>query len=140
MSTLWFWIRKRNLIAMKTRILKQATFRGIIPFVIMSALALIMTYQKIDPSQTKGTFLAGIIISIVAAASVIYDIEKWSLLKQSAIHFIVMILTIFPCLLISGWYELSSFADYLKVFGIFLLCGCVFWTIGYFVFGKLLNR
>ena len=126
--------------AMKTRILKQATFRGIIPFVIMSTLALIMTYQKIDPSQTKGTFLAGIIISIVAAASVIYDIEKWSLLKQSAIHFIVMILTIFPCLLISGWYELSSFADYLKVFGIFLLCGCVFWTIGYFVFGKLLNK
>ena len=125
---------------MKTRILKQATFRGIIPFVIMSALALIMTYQKIDPSQTKGTFLTGVIISIVAAASVIYDIEKWSLLKQSAIHFIVMILTIFPCLLISGWYELSSFTDYLKVFGIFLLCGCVFWTIGYLVFGKLLNR
>ena len=125
---------------MKTRILKQATFRGIIPFVIMSTLALIMTYQKIDPSQAKGTFLAGIIISIVAAASVIYDIEKWSLLKQSAVHFIVMIFTIFPCLLISGWYELNSFADYLKVFGIFLLCGCVFWTIGYFVFGKLLNR
>jgi hypothetical protein len=56
---------------MKTRILKQATFRGIIPFVIMSALALIMTYQKIDPLQVRGTFLAGIIISIVAAASVI---------------------------------------------------------------------
>ena len=125
---------------MKTRILKQATFRGIIPFVIMSALALIMTYQKIDTSQTKGTFLTGVIVSIVAAASVIYDIEKWTLLKQTAIHIIVMILTIFPSLLISGWYELSSFADYLKVFGIFLLCGCVFWTIGYFVFGKLLNR
>ena len=140
---------------MKTRILKQATFRGIIPFVIMSTLTLIMTYQKIDPSQLlgrlrreekiapsqiKGTFLTGVIVSIVAAASVIYDIEKWSLLKQSAMHFIVMILTIFPCLLISGWYELSSFADYLKVFGIFLLCGCIFWTIGYFVFGKLLNR
>ena len=126
--------------AMKTRILKQATFRGIIPFVIMSALALMMEYQKIDQSQTKGTFLTGVIISIVAAASVIYDIKKWSLLKQSAIHFVIMILTIFPCLLISGWYELSSFADYLKVFGIFLLCGCVFWTIGYFVFGKLLNK
>ena len=53
---------------MKTRILKQATFRGIIPFVIMSALALIMTYQKIDPLQVRGTFLTGIIISIVAAA------------------------------------------------------------------------
>ena len=126
--------------AMKTRILKQATFRGIIPFVIMSALALMMEYQKIDQSQIKGTFLTGVIISIVAAASVIYDIKKWSLFKQSAIHFVIMILTIFPCLLISGWYELSSFADYLKVFGIFLLCGCVFWTIGYFVFGKLLNK
>ena len=87
---------------MKTRILKQAAFRGVIPFAIMSALTLIMTYQKIDPSQTKGTFLTGVIISIIAAASVIYDIEKWSLLKQSAVHFIVMILTIFPCLLISG--------------------------------------
>lgn len=68
----------------------------------MSALTLIMTYQKIDPSQTKGTFLTGVIISIIAAASVIYDIEKWSLLKQSAVHFIVMILTIFS-LSIDKW-------------------------------------
>lgn len=120
--------------------LKNAIIRGIIPFSIMSVISIIMNMQKMDPFQVKSTFLVGVIISIIAAASVIYDIEGWSLLKQTIVHSIVMLFTLMPCLIISGWFELNSFKDYLKFLGIYLLNGIVLWSIGYLVFGKLLSK
>ena len=99
-----------------------------------------MKYQGIDPFQVRGTFIVGIIIASVAAASVIYEIENWSLFKQSVIHFLIMLVTVLPCLYISGWYKLNNVLDYVKVFGIFLFVGIVFWTISYFIFGKTLTK
>lgn len=120
--------------------LKNAIIRGIIPFAIMSVISIIMNMQKMDPFQVKSTFLVGVIISIVASASVIYDIEGWSLLKQTIVHFIIMLFTVMPCLIISGWFKLNSIKDFLQFLGIYLLCGLVLWSIGYFVFGKLLSK
>ncbi|QPK93866.1 DUF3021 family protein [Actinomyces sp. zg-332] len=121
-------------------LIRKAILRGIIPLSIMTVLSIIMSYQKIDPFQVRGTFLVGIIGASVAATSVIYEIENWSLLKQSIVHFVIMTLTVFPCLLVSGWYKLNTSLDYLKVFGIFLLVGIVLWSIAYVVFGKLLAK
>ncbi|MDD7363391.1 MAG: DUF3021 family protein [Firmicutes bacterium] len=121
-------------------LVKKAILRGMIPFVIMAVISSVMKHQKMDPFQVKSTFLVGIIVSSVAAASVIYEIEHWSLLKQSGVHFIAMLCTVFPCLLVSGWFELHTFRDYLKVFGIFLSFGIALWAISYVVFGKLLGR
>ena len=70
--------------------IKKAIFRGMIPFVIMTSLAIFMRLQGTDIFQVKSTFLVGIIATSIASASVIYEIEKWSLFKQSIIHFIIM--------------------------------------------------
>lgn len=70
----------------------------------------------------------------------LYEVVGWSLLKQSIIHFIAMMVIVFPILLLSGWYPLNNAADYLKLIGIFLLFGLVFWSVGYLVFGKLLKK
>ncbi len=50
--------------------LKKAIVRGIIPFVIMTAISILMHMQKIDPFQIRSTFLVGVIISVVASATV----------------------------------------------------------------------
>lgn len=121
-------------------LIKIATLRGIIPLIIMTIISIIMKYQGIDPFQVRGTFIVGIIIASVAAASVIYEIENWSLFKQSVIHFLIMLVTVLPLLYISGWYKLNSVLDYVKVFGIFLFVGIVLWTISYFIFGKTLTK
>ncbi|HEO3116630.1 TPA: DUF3021 family protein [Streptococcus agalactiae] len=121
-------------------LIKIAILRGIIPLIIMTIISIIMKYQGIDPFQVRGTFIVGIIIASVAAASVIYEIENWSLFKQSVIHFLIMLLTVLPLLYISGWYKLNSVLDYVKVFGIFLFVGIVLWTISYFIFGKTLTK
>ena len=56
--------------------IKKAIFRGIIPFVIMTSLAIFIRLQGIDIFQVKSTFLVGIIATSIASASVIYEIEK----------------------------------------------------------------
>ncbi|WP_275543532.1 DUF3021 family protein [Streptococcus sp. Marseille-P8640] len=121
-------------------LIKEAILRGIIPLIIMTIISIILKYQGIDPFQVRGTFIVGIIIASVAAASVIYEIENWSLFKQSVIHFLIMLVTVLPCLYISGWYKLNNVLDYVKVFGIFLFVGIVLWTISYFIFGKTLTK
>ena len=121
-------------------LIKKAILRGIIPLIIMTIISTIMKYQGIDSFQVRGTFIVGIIIALVAAASVIYEIENWSLFKQSVIHFLIMLVTVLPCLYISGWYKLNNVLDYVKVFGIFLFVGIVLWTISYFIFGKILTK
>src|SRR5699024_566855 len=108
---------------------KNMFIRGIVPFVIMTAITILMNYQGLDPADVRSTFIVGIIIASVAAASVIYEIEGWTLLKQSVVHFIIMLLTVYPCLLISGWFELSNFEDYLRVFGIFITVGIMLWSL-----------
>ena len=121
-------------------LIKRAIIRGIIPFIIMTAISLMMKYQGVDVFPVKSTFLLGIIVTSVAAASVIYEIENWSLLKQSVVHFVIMLVTVFPCLLVSGWFKLNNILDYIKVFGIFLFAGVVLWSIAYFIFGKIFAK
>ncbi|MDO5695880.1 MAG: DUF3021 family protein [Eubacteriales bacterium] len=121
-------------------LIKKAIIRGMIPLIIMTTISILMKYQGKNAFQVKSTFLVGIIVTSVAAASVIYEIESWSLLKQSVVHFGTMLVTIFPCLLVSDWFQLNNILDYIKVFGIFLFIGVVLWSIAYFIFGKLLAK
>lgn len=121
-------------------LLKKSIIREIIPFLIMTTLSIVMKYQGIDAFQVRSTFIVGLIITFLAATSVIYEYEKWSIRKQAIVHFLIMLGTVFPCLLISGWYELNNTLDYLKVFSNFLLTGVVLFCVMYFVFTKIVDR
>lgn len=120
--------------------LKKGFLRGLIVFVIMTAISLIMKSQGQDMTQVKSTFFGGLIGTIIAASSVIYDVKEWPIFKQTIIHSILMLFTILPVLILSGWFKLDTFIDYIKLFGIYIIWGLVLWTISYFVFGKLLNK
>lgn len=111
--------------------LKQAIIRGIIPLVTMTVVAYSMYQQGFDSYQVKSTFLAGLIVTVVAAFSVIYEFKHWSLKKQSAIHFLAMLVTVFPCLVVSEWYPVQAPLDYLKLFAVFVATGIVLWAIAY---------
>ena len=124
----------------KHMLLKKSFIRGIIPFAIMTTLSIIMNYQGIDAFQVRSTFIVGLIITVVAAASVIYENDKWSIRKQTVVHFLIMLITVLPCLLVSGWFELNNPLDYLEVFGYFLLTGVAIFSVMYFLFTKIVNR
>lgn len=79
----------------------RALLRGGIPLIIMGGIALLLYFQG-KYSDSKGTFIASLIAFFVGAATVIYDIAHWSLTKQSIVHFLIMLVTIYPILLLSG--------------------------------------
>lgn len=106
----------------------NSLMRGIIPLAIMSGIATLLYFQK-NYSDARSTLFTGFIIFFVAAGSVIYDVDDWSLLKRSIIHFSVMVITIYPILLLSDWFDVSSLFDALKVFIIFLLVGLALWSL-----------
>ena len=117
----------------------SAIIRGSIPFIIMSLLSGIMKFQRLDDFQIKSTFITGLIVTSVVAASVIYEVESWSLIKQSIIHFLIMLLTVYPCLVFSNWFPNKTTLDIVKIFGLFLIVGIILWTIAYILFGKILK-
>ena len=98
-----------------------AVIRGAIPFIIMSIFSGIMKLQLIDDYSVTSTFITGLIITAVAATSVIYDVESCSLTRQSVAHFLIMLVTLYPCLVFSGWFQTKSILDLAKIFGLF---GC----------------
>ena len=117
----------------------SAGIRGAIPFIIMSTLSGIMKSQHIDDYSVNSTFITGLIITAVAAASVIYDIKSWTLARQSIVHFLIMLVTVYPCLVFSGWFSTKSILDLVKIFGFFLVVGIILWTLSYILFGKILK-
>ena len=117
----------------------SAIIRGSIPFIIMSLLFGIMKFQRLDDFQIKSTFITGLIVTSVVAASVIYEVESWSLIKQSIIHFLIMLLTVYPCLVFSNWFPNKMALDLVKIFGLFLVVGIILWTVAYILFGKILK-
>ena len=117
----------------------SAGIRGSIPFIIMSTLSGIMKLQHIDDYSVNSTFITGLIITAVAATSVIYDVKSWTLARQSIVHFLIMLVTVYPCLVFSGWFPTKSILDLVKIFGFFLVVGIILWTLSYILFGKILK-
>lgn len=86
--------------------------------------------------------LCGVLGAAFAMCSVIWDMERWSLLKQSAVYFAVTALAMLPVAWVCGWMEHSAggVALYMGIFaGIF----AVAWVTQYMLWrGKIrrLNR
>lgn len=86
--------------------------------------------------------LCGVLGAAFAMCSVIWEMERWSLLKQSAIYFAITALVMLPVAWLCGWMEhsASGVAIYMGVFaGIF----AVAWMAQYLLWrGKIrhLNR
>lgn len=87
-------------------------------------------------------FLSGVLGSGFAAASVIWDMESWGLLKQTGIYFLVISAVMLPIAYVTCWME-HSLWGILSYFGIFVLIFAVIWVIEYAIAWwnvKKLNR
>lgn len=120
------------------RVVRRGLVRAVIPLAILWGMALAQQLTN-QPSGARSTFVVGVIAAAVAGFSVLYDIESWSVLKQSLVHTGCMAVIVLPCLFLSGWFPMDGPRDALVILGIFVVTGVVTWSIGYVVFGKLLN-
>lgn len=102
--------------------------KRLLPFFTAAAITggimVMLSFFIPDEAQARSTLCAGLIVAAVIAAIPIYDINSWSLAKRSLVHFLAMLVTVFPLLLISGWFTLPISIV------VFLLFGAVGWTVG----------
>ncbi|HAY44040.1 MAG TPA: DUF3021 domain-containing protein [Micrococcaceae bacterium] len=110
-----------------------------VPLIILGSIGVMLAVQG-DSINARSTFAVGVIIAATNGASVVYQIERWTLRLQSLIHFGIMLCTVLPALYLSGWFVLNGPLDYLLIFGIFLISGAVLWTVFYLIFGIIQPR
>lgn len=75
-------------------------------------------------------FLCGILGSGFDAASVIWEIEDWGLVKQTGIYFSIVSVIMMPIAFVTHWME-HSLKGILSYFGIFFIIFVVIWVIQY---------
>lgn len=117
----------------------QAALRGGIPLVIMAGIAVAL-YAQGQAQDGRSTLFAALVFGTVAAASVIYDVSRWTLARQTAVHFAVMVGTVLPLLFVSGWFPTRTAADCFAIVGAFLLVGLILWFAAFVLFGVLVPR
>ncbi len=78
--------------------------------------------------------LCGLIGAGFAASSVIWEIENWSLVKQTGIYFVIISVIMLPIAYFAYWME-HSVAGFFRYFGIFAAIFALIWLIQ-FVIGK----
>jgi len=76
--------------------------------------------------------LCAVLGAIQAAASVIWDMDNWSVFKQTGTHFCILSVTLLPIAYFTHWME-RSVGGFFLYFGIFLLLFIVAWVMQYFV-------
>ncbi len=80
------------------------------------------------------TILCGVVGAGFAGSSIIWEIESWSILKQTGIYFLLISVIMLPIAYFAYWME-HSVAGFLSYFGIFVLIFAVVWMMQ-FVIGK----
>lgn len=79
-------------------------------------------------------FLCGLLGTGFAAASVIWEMDDWSLIKQTGIYFIVISVIMLPIAYFLYWME-HSIAGFFGYFGIFAFIFAFIWIVQ-FAIGK----
>ncbi len=115
-----------------------------IGFIISIIISIILgqgTYSPCIPELTKTmgseinavifqTLLSGLLGSSFAASSLIWEIDKWSIAKQTSIYFIITAFVMMPIAYLTKWMD-HSFVGFLIYFGIFTVAFVVVWLIQY---------
>lgn len=94
--------------------------------------SLIDTFGNQINAVTFQAALCGILGSSFAAASLIWEVESWSLLKQTVIYFIVTSLSMMPIAYFTHWME-HSLAGFLIYYLVFIAIFIVMWVVQYFI-------
>ena len=77
-------------------------------------------------------FLCGILGASFAAASVIWEIDSWSIVRQTGIYFLIAAITMLPIAYFTHWMDHSVFG-FLMYSGIFLGIFLFMWVVQYFI-------
>lgn len=84
------------------------------------------------------TALSGILGSVFAASSIIWEIDNWSIAKQTGIYFAITAFTMMPIAYYAKWMERSG--GFIAYFGVFVLIFAIVWIIQYLIWKKRIEK
>lgn len=94
----------------------------------------IMELVEIMGSQINAvilqTLLCGLIGSSFSVSSLIWEVDKWSIFKQTGIYFSITSIVMMPIAYFLYWME-HSFWGVISYFGIFIVIFIIVWIIKY---------
>lgn len=85
------------------------------------------------------TALCAVMGAGFAAASVIWELDTWSLAKQSGIYFLIACILMLPIAYIAGWME-HSIGGFLSYVGIFVAIFIAVWLAQYLSWKRKIKK
>lgn len=110
---------------------------GAVPLLVLAGIAVALYVQQ-QNDDARSTLAAGVIAGAVLAASNLYSIRTWTLLRQSLVHLFIMAITVLPALFLSGWFPTETLADVALIIGVFLIVGGFLWLLSTALFGLII--
>lgn len=85
------------------------------------------------------TLLCGLLGSVFSGASIIWEIENWSMAKQTAVYFTITALTMMPIAYILRWMD-RSLGGFLSYFATFVVIFIIVWIIQYLFWRSKISK
>lgn len=136
------------------RVKKQILLRGILGFPLGIALGNIISlvisfrwgegyYQPCVPALIEAmgneinavalqTFLCGLLGASFGMISLIWEMDEWSIVKQTGIYFLSASLIMMPIAYFTNWMD-HTVIGFVKYFGVFIAIFVVVWIVQYFI-------
>ncbi|MCL2841871.1 MAG: DUF3021 domain-containing protein [Oscillospiraceae bacterium] len=81
------------------------------------------------------TVLCGILGAVSAGISVVWEMDQWSIAKQTGVHFSALSLVFLPIAYLNHWMERSVWGV-MSYFLVFLALFVVIWVVSYFIWKR----
>ena len=142
---------------MKKQIIKRGLFGfpvgiaiGFVITILISACVGNGSFYPVTPEliNTMGNELNAVILQTVlcgimgtgfAMASVIWELDSWSLAKQSGIYFLIACILMLPIAYIAGWMK-HSIGGFLSYVGIFVAIFIAVWLAQYLSWKRKIKK
>ena len=75
--------------------------------------------------------VSGIYGGLVIGATVAYDVEKWSVLKSTAVHCVITLVLYYTTGFLLHWFAITDIVEILIMLGVFIVVYTSIWLINY---------
>ena len=120
---------------------KKATLLGLAGFVTGSLIGACFTLagSAAFPEALLHILLGGIYGGAAMGSSVVYDIEKWSIARATAAHFLLVFALFFLLVITMGWFSLDAPAFWIVV-GAMAAGYVLIWLLQYLSYRRKIRK
>ena len=120
---------------------KKATLLGLAGFVIGAAIVICLVLLDSQPLQGAFAHIVtgGIYGAVAMGSSVVYSIEKWSIARATATHFLLVFALYFFLVISMGWFSLSDPVFWIVV-GAMVAVYILIWLIQYLSYRRQIRE